>query len=81
VSFTRTFAKFGPLCQAAMVMHESVHSCTPGGAPDSAYEHESAQYIALTTVNALRNPSSYVAFAQHLYYGRDERYGAGRPNE
>lgn len=80
IAFTRTFANFGPLCQAAMVLHEGIHA-TLAHSPDSAYEHDRANYSALTVEQATHNPSSYVSFAQELYYGRDERYGAGRPNE
>jgi len=81
INFTTTFAKFGPLCQAAMVLHEPVHyvDSKADGAHDF-YEHGS-QYSTLTPDVAVHNPSSYVCFAEHLFYGKDERFGAGRPNE
>jgi hypothetical protein len=39
------------------------------------------QYAHLTPQQAIHNPSSYVAFAQHVFYRKDVRYGAGRANE
>ena len=81
INFTTTFPRFGSLCQAAMVLHEPVHyvdSQADGG--HDFYEH-SPQYSTITTDLAVHNPSSYVCFAQHLFYETDERYGAGRPNE
>ncbi|HWT25772.1 MAG TPA: hemopexin repeat-containing protein [Solirubrobacteraceae bacterium] len=78
INATRTFAGFGPKCQAAMVLHECVHYV--GSNPDHAYEHQPA-YSALPPDKAVHNPSSYTCFAQHLFYGADERYGAGRPSE
>jgi hypothetical protein len=35
------------------------------------------RYDLMTTANALHNPSSYAAFAQHIHYGMDTRYGEG----
>lgn len=81
VNFTETFLKFGPLCRAAMVLHEPVHYVDSlATAANDFYEH-GAQYAGLTPQQAIHNPSSYVAFAQHLFYRQDVRYGAGRPNE
>jgi hypothetical protein len=39
------------------------------------------RYDLMTVDKAVHNPSSYVAFAQLLCYGRDTRFGAGKPNE
>ena len=39
------------------------------------------RYNEMSTANSLHNPSSYAAMAQHVFYGRDTRYGAGRPNQ
>jgi hypothetical protein len=39
------------------------------------------RYNLMSTTNSLHNPSSYAALAQHVFYGRDTRYGAGRPNQ
>lgn len=35
------------------------------------------RYDLMTTANALHNPSSYAAFAQHIHYGSDTRFGEG----
>lgn len=37
------------------------------------------RYDAMPFSDAVHNPSSYAAFAQHLFYGSDTRYGAGKP--
>ncbi len=37
----------------------------------------STRYDLMTTANALHNPSSYAAFAQHIFYSIDTRYGEG----
>lgn len=80
INFTPTFLNFGPLCQAAMVLHETVHYVDGvATAANDIYEHSPA-YNTMTLAQALHNPSSYVCFAEHLYYLKDERYGAGRPN-
>ena len=39
------------------------------------------RYNLMSTADSLHNPSSYAAFAQHVFYGSDTRYGAGRPNQ
>lgn len=38
------------------------------------------RYDLMTTANAVNNPSAYAAFAEHIHYKADKRYGAGRPN-
>jgi subtilisin family serine protease len=40
-----------------------------------------ARYNLMSTPDAQHDPSSYAAFAQHIFYGSDTRYGAGRPNQ
>ncbi len=81
VNFTQTFLKFGPLCRAAMVLHEPVHYVdSRANNANDFYEH-GAQYAYITPQQAIHNPSSYVSFAQHVFYKKDVRYGAGRPNE
>lgn len=81
VNFTQTFLKFGPLCRAAMVLHEPIHYVDAlASAANDFYEHGAA-YAGITPQQAIHNPSSYVAFAQHVFYRQDVRYGAGRPNE
>jgi hypothetical protein len=39
------------------------------------------RYNLMSMADSLHNPSSYAAFAQHVFYGNDTRYGAGRPNQ
>jgi peptidoglycan hydrolase-like protein with peptidoglycan-binding domain len=81
VNFTQGFLAFGPLCRAAMVLHEPIHYVDSlANNTNDFYEH-SAAYANITPQQAIHNPSSYVAFAQHVFYRKDERYGAGRPNE
>ncbi len=81
IYFTDGFPLFGPLCRAAMVLHEPVHyvDCLADRNNDF-YEHGS-QYALLTPQQAIHNPSSYVAFAEHVFYRKDVRYGAGRSTE
>jgi hypothetical protein len=38
------------------------------------------RYDEMPTSDKLHNPSSFAAFAQHIRYNSDTRYGAGRPN-
>ena len=38
------------------------------------------RYDLMTTANAINNPSAYAAYAEHIHYKADTRYGAGRPN-
>lgn len=81
MSFTSTFTNFGPKCQAAMVLHESVHFHDPAATnANDLYEHGPA-YATMSADQAAHNPSSYVSFAGHIAYGADVRYGAGRPDE
>lgn len=81
----------GPNCQAAILVHETVHAVS--GEPSNHIPEwfESPQpktvdsppkyYAEQTPDEALHNPSSYAAFAQHIFYGDDRRYGAGRPTD
>jgi hypothetical protein len=39
------------------------------------------RYDLMTKRNALHNPSSYAAFAQHVAIGTDTRFGAGHPDQ
>lgn len=81
ISATRTFTRFGPLCRAAMVLHEPMHYVDQkADVGNDIYEHI-ARYATMSIDEAVHNPSSYVCFAQHISYGSDERYGASRPNE
>lgn len=81
INFTESFTTFGRLCQAAMVLHESIHYVdSRADASNEFYEHGS-QYGTITPNQAVHNASSYACFAQHVFYKNDERYGAGRPND
>ncbi|MEU4490150.1 hypothetical protein AB0H94_35660 [Streptomyces purpurascens] len=62
----------GDLLRAAIVIHETVHFV--GDNPDSAEEWNSA-YNSLDPVKAVKNPSSYAAFAHHVLTAEDLRFG------
>lgn len=82
ISFSRTFADFGPMCQAAMATHEAVHTFDGvSGLADNHLSEWHVDYPTQATANAIHNPSAYAAFAQHVFYSDDRRYGAGRPND
>lgn len=69
---------FGPMCQAAMVLHEPVHFVDSlATAANDFYEH-GPQYNGLTADQAVHNPSSYVCYAQQIAFGSDVRFGAGK---
>jgi hypothetical protein len=81
INFTDSFPKFGPLCRAAMVLHEPVHYVDCLANPHNDFYEHGPEYAYLTPQQAIHNPSSYVAFAEHVFYRDDRRYGAGRPAE
>jgi hypothetical protein len=74
---------FGPLCRAAMVLHEPIHFVDPQADFDT-YEW-GPDYTALTARRAVHNASSYPSFGAHIFEHSalplGPRYGAGRPNE
>lgn len=39
------------------------------------------RYDMMTYADSVHNPSAYASFAQHVAYGEDKRYGAGRSSE
>ena len=93
VFFTPAFAPwdpetrrgFGPLCRAAMIVHESVHVIDPlSGRPDiHISEWQEPAFSAQTAHQSLHNPSSYASFAAQVHERALEwpvsvRYGAGR---
>lgn len=80
MNFTNTFTKFGPLCQAAMVLHEPIHFVDSAATVSNDFYEHGSGYSTMNVNQAVHNPSSYVCFAQHLFYGSDTRYGAGKPN-
>jgi len=91
VNFTPAFKErdaatatgFGPKCRAAMVLHEPVHVVDHPDA-SSAANHVSelaANYATQPAANQLHNAHSYAAFAQHVFFGTDTRFGAGKPEQ
>ncbi|MFN7923928.1 MAG: hypothetical protein U0Q16_27755 [Bryobacteraceae bacterium] len=89
VNFTPAFRErsgakgFGPNCRAAMVLHEPIHVVDhPAASSGANHVHErDAKYEAQPAMNQLHNAHSYACFAQHVHFGRDERFGIGRPAE
>ena len=84
IYFTPTFAGFGPLCRAAMVVHESVHVIDPrsGEAEIHISEWDEPRFSALEPEQAIHNPSAYACFVAQVHEGRLEwppaaRFGAG----
>ncbi|WP_373499104.1 hypothetical protein, partial [Desulfococcus sp.] len=77
----RTSTGFGPMCRAAMVLHEPVHVVDhPAASMAANHVHENdAAYAAQPAANQLHNAHSYASFGQHVFFGRDTRFGAGKP--
>ena len=42
-------------------------------------EEFGSRYDLMNTENAMHNPCSFAALAQHIFFGNDTRFGAGRP--
>ena len=85
VNFTTSFkpfdgtSGFGPMCRAAMVLHEPIHFVDQlANNANDFYEHGS-QYPNISPEQAVHNPSSYVCFAEQIVFGTDVRFGAGKP--
>jgi hypothetical protein len=79
---------FGPLCLAAMVIHESVHVFDArSGEPEiHISEWDEPKFSAIAPQLQVHNPSAYASFAAQVHHGRlewprDARFGAGRPGE
>lgn len=79
INITETFAKFGPLCQTAMVSHEPIHCVDSNSNSTNEFYEHGAQYSTINATQASHNASSYACFAQHIFYKSDTRYGAGKP--
>jgi hypothetical protein len=85
INFTTSFHNFtgtngfGPMCQAAMVLHEPVHFVDPKADNNNDFYEHGVQYDTLTADQAVHNPSSYVCYAQQITFGSDVRFGAGKP--
>jgi hypothetical protein len=91
INFTRHFKArgrgmdggLGSLCRAALVLREAVHIVDHPNASFSSNavpEFQRGRYAAQTAAQQVHNPHSYAAFAQHMHFGRDTRFGAGKPN-
>jgi hypothetical protein len=77
---------FGPLCRAAMVVHESVHvfDARSGEAEIHVSEWDEPRFSLLVPELQRHNPSAYASFSaqvhhQELEWPRDARFGAGQP--
>ena len=90
-TFRPKFPDTGPNCRSAILLHEGAHFCgqvdeighfamefpPPDGAGQDGCKRN---YRELLTAEALRNASSYAAFAIHVGTGKDERFGLHKPN-
>jgi peptidoglycan hydrolase-like protein with peptidoglycan-binding domain len=91
VNFTPVFKErdpatgtgFGPKCRSAMVLHEPIHIVDhPLASTPAAHVSElSPAYATQSAANSLHNAHSYAAFAQHVFFGSDTRFGAGKPDQ
>lgn len=74
---------FGPKCRAAMVLHETIHTCDSRGGLD-IYEHSPA-YLTMSPDSGVHNAASYPSFGAHVQEKSTlplgPRYGAGRPGD
>jgi hypothetical protein len=72
---------FGPLCRAAMVLHEPIHA-VDAKADFDVYEW-GPEYTSMSAQRSVHNASSYPSFAAHVSERSTDlmgpRYGAGRP--
>ena len=88
------FPKVGPMCRAAMLVHEGAHFCGGSGATSVIhFAHEfpipngtpqdtgTNNYANMPPSEAMRNAASYAAFAIHAAFPfKDERFGLDKPN-
>lgn len=72
---TDSFPTFGPLCRAAVVLHEPIHYVDCLTNPRNDFYEHGQQYAYLTPQQAIHNPSSYVAFAEHVFYSQPRPAG------
>jgi hypothetical protein len=73
----------GAFCRAALVLREAAHVVDHPNAsfPENQVpEFRRRAYAARTAAQQVHNPHSYAAFAQHMHFGRDTRFGAATPN-
>jgi hypothetical protein len=85
----------GPNGRAAVLIHEAVHFIFVAGdlvidVPEFSGATINGQtfgivgglaYSAMSTTQAIANPSSYAAFAQEIFFGADTRFGDARRHE
>jgi hypothetical protein len=85
----------GPNGRAAVLIHEAVHFIFVVGdlvidVPEFSGATINGQtfgivggraYSAMSTTEAIANPSSYAAFAQEIFFGADTRFGNARRHE
>ncbi len=90
ITFRPGYLTCGPNCRAAMIVHECAHFVgglsvinhfatefpIPQGAPQDLGKKAGRNYQQLLTGEALRNASSYAAYAIHAATGTDSRFGA-----
>jgi hypothetical protein len=76
---------FGPMCRAAMVLHESVHvfDARSGELDIHVSEWDEPRFSAQTPEQSLHNPSAYACFAAQVHqrvfaWPPEARFGAGR---
>ncbi len=88
VYFTSAFVRFGPMCRAAMLVHESIHVIDAlSGSPEAhVSEWDEPRFSAQSLDDSLHNPSAYASFAAQVYeralaWPVTVRYGAGRPDD
>jgi hypothetical protein len=87
IYFTPEYAKFGPMCRAAMLLHESIHVVDPRSGEPALHvsEWDEPRFSSLKPEQQIHNPSAYASFAAQVYEGRvhwprEARYGAGSPS-
>jgi hypothetical protein len=89
-TFRPKYPETGPNCRSAILLHEGAHFCGQRGEiihfahefplPDGVGQDGCPRnYKNLLTAEAVRNASSYAAFAIHAATGRDDRFGLDRP--
>lgn len=91
VNFTPSFKErdratntgFGPMCRAAMVLHEPIHSIDhPAASLLVNHVHETdPKYASQPAANQLHNAHSYACFGQHIFFGADKRFGISKPEQ
>ncbi len=90
-TFRPRYPETGPNCRSAILIHEGAHFCgqvdeiihfamefpPPDG---TAQDGSKRNYKDLLTAEAMRNASTYAAFAIHAATGQDSRFGLHKPN-